>query len=229
MRSIQPGQEVKSELKTEVIENILDSPIPEEAALCLSLIPPNDFIIKKEVKTDEFNGEMCDKLDENDATIAQLDAENARLARLVSAMKKEQELAQQLLDSWRQLWYSSRKAVEKRVTTPTKLRWDKLAIQHMVAEINKIEARYSPARSARQANDSSHNVELDAEMDKQRKEIADMVENVETHATKYSVKNARYRSKQVSNDFTSRKRMRKPSIVPKVFSTMWRLLLAPDE
>ena len=66
LRSIKPGQVVKCELKTEVIENILDSPIPEEAALCLSLIPPNDFIIKKEVKTDEFNGEMCDKLDEND-------------------------------------------------------------------------------------------------------------------------------------------------------------------
>ena len=29
LRSIQPGQEVKCELKTEVIENILDSPIPE--------------------------------------------------------------------------------------------------------------------------------------------------------------------------------------------------------
>ena len=229
LRSIQRGQEVKSELKNEVIANILDSPILEEAVFYFPLIPTNDFTIKKEVKTEEFNGEMCHKLDESDAAIAQVEAENARLARLVTAMKKEQELAQQLLDSWRQLWYSSRKAVEKRVTTPTKLRWDKLAIQHMVAEINKIEARYSPARSARQANDSSHNVELDAEMDKQRKEIADMVENVETHATKYSVKNARYKSKQVSNDFNPRKRMKKPSIVPKVFSTMWRLLLAPDE
>ena len=56
-----------------------------------------------------------------------------------------------------------------------------------------------------------------------------MVENVETHATKYSRKNARYKSKQDSNDFHSSKRMKKPSIVPKVFSTMWRLLLAPDE
>ena len=49
LRSIQPGKEVKSELKTEVIGNLLDSPIPEEAAFCLSLIPPNDFTIKKEV------------------------------------------------------------------------------------------------------------------------------------------------------------------------------------
>ena len=45
--SIQPGQEVKSELKTEVIENILDSPIPEEAAFYLPLIPPNDFTVNK--------------------------------------------------------------------------------------------------------------------------------------------------------------------------------------
>ena len=99
LRSIQRGQEVKSELKNEVIANILDSPIPEEAVFYLPLIPINDFTIKEEVKTEEFNGEMCDKLDESDAAIAQVEAENARLARLVSAMKKEQELAQQLLDS----------------------------------------------------------------------------------------------------------------------------------
>ena len=68
------------------------------------LVPINDFTIKEEVTTEEFKGEMCDKLNERDAAIAQVEAENARLARLVTAMKKEQEHAQQLLDSWRQLW-----------------------------------------------------------------------------------------------------------------------------
>ena len=89
LRSIQRGQEVKSELKNEVIANILDSPILEEAVFYFPLIPINDFTIKEEVTTEEFKGEMCDKLNERDAAIAQVEAENARLARLVSAMKKE--------------------------------------------------------------------------------------------------------------------------------------------
>ena len=58
LRSIQPGQAVKSELKTKVIANIIDSPVPEEAAFYLPLIPINDFTVNKEVEAEEFNDDM---------------------------------------------------------------------------------------------------------------------------------------------------------------------------
>ena len=62
---------------------------------------------------------------------------------------------------------------------------------------------------------------------KEQKEIDDMVSIVEQLSKKYSPKFARYNSKNFINSSNSSKKRKKPSIVPKCFYTMWKLLLAP--
>ena len=72
-----------------------------------------------------------------------------RLVNLVSALKRESEVAHQLLATYRQLLSSTRHVMNKRL--PLHVRkarllntYDKAAISVMVAELDKLERFYSP-------------------------------------------------------------------------------------
>ena len=65
---------------------------------------------------------------------------------------------------------------------------------------------------------------------KQKEEIDVLVKAVEDTANKFSPKFARYYRSNCTNPSLPRNmKSRKPAIVPKIFYTMWRLLLAPEE
>ena len=96
---------------------------------------------------------------QQEVLILSLQATISNLEDKVSALRKSENAATKVVVAYKKLWDSTTQVMRgtpvKFVTGTSKVetRWDKKAIKSLVAEVDKLEAKYSPAKSAVQVDD----------------------------------------------------------------------------
>ena len=99
--------------------------------------------------------------EQEEVLILSLQATISSLEKKVSALRRSEQAAMKVVAAYRKLWDSTTQVMRGRPikfvtgTSRVETRWDKKAIKSLVAELDKLEAKYSPAKSAGYVDDFS--------------------------------------------------------------------------
>ena len=136
---------------SELLVQMLTSTI---ATLKKKLVDKDEEIYHLKSKYKTCEAEQADQEGLGSDLVLSLQATIRSLEAKITALRQAEAAARQVVSGYRELWTSTKLVMDRRVkhvtrTTSLENRWDETGIKAMVYQLDLLEARYSPTKSAR--------------------------------------------------------------------------------